>query len=294
MRLLAGAGSGAFTKTAVAPLERIKILFQVEGMSNEPRRYTSILQSIRRVVAEEGVVGLYRGNLANVVRVVPTYGFKFAFNDWFKDLVAPGVQKPTTMQLMLSGTLAGLSQLVISYPLELIRTRMAVGTSLYPPLVYKGIVDCAVTVVRVEGVRGLFKGITATLAMGAPFVGLQMTSFAEALALMPRQADGTVALPFMLLAGAASGTFAQSVMYPGDTIRRLMQTNGADGRERAYSTTLDCCRKVFARQGIRGFYRGFYVNLVRAVPGASIQFAGYEFLKNLLGVGGGSVSVSAG
>ena len=81
-----------------------------QGMSAQPRKYLSIVQSLQRVVAEEGVLGLYRGNMANVVRVVPTYGFKFAFNDWFRDVVAPGVAKPTTLQLMASGTLAGLSQ----------------------------------------------------------------------------------------------------------------------------------------------------------------------------------------
>ena len=56
----------------------------------------------------------------------------------------------------------------------------------------------------------------------------------------------------------------------------------------------DCCAKVFRRQGIAGFYRGVYVNLVRAVPAASIQFAGYELLKSALGVGGGGVSVLGG
>jgi solute carrier family 25 (adenine nucleotide translocator) protein 4/5/6/31 len=68
-------------------------------MSTQPRKYTAIMQSLRRVVAEEGVVGLYRGNLANVVRVVPTYGFKFAFNDWFRELVAPGVRAVATTPL---------------------------------------------------------------------------------------------------------------------------------------------------------------------------------------------------
>jgi hypothetical protein len=188
-------------------------------MSSQPRKYLSIVQSLKRVVAEEGLRGLYRGNLANVVRVVPTYGFKFAFNDWFRDLVAPGVAKPSTWQLMASGTLAGLSQvlhdgagpvgggggclvaesslrnprcgmplrtvlgpvrswvcppcvcplppplpreqLVISYPLEVVRTRMAVGPSLHPPLVYDGIVHCTKTIVKTEGFRALYVPLAA-------------------------------------------------------------------------------------------------------------------------------------
>ncbi len=50
--------------------------------------------------------------------------------------------------------------------------------------------------------------------------------------------------------------------------------------------------KVLSRQGVVGFYRGFQINLVKCIPGASLQFAGYEFLKNTLGVGGGGGQVS--
>ena len=125
-------------------------------MSPQPRRYVSIVQSLRRVFQEEGIRGLYRGNGANVIRVVPVYGFKFAFNDLFKDLVAPGVTKPSTLQLLASGTLAGVSQLVISYPLEVIRTRMAVGSSLHPPVVYKGVLQCARRIISTEGPAAMY------------------------------------------------------------------------------------------------------------------------------------------
>jgi solute carrier family 25 phosphate transporter 23/24/25/41 len=100
-RIGAGASAGALTKTCVAPLERVKILFQLQGMSNQPKKYVTIPQALREVSRTEGVIGLWRGNGANVVRVVPVYGLKFGTNDYFKELVAPGVRRPTTSQLML-------------------------------------------------------------------------------------------------------------------------------------------------------------------------------------------------
>ena len=125
-------------------------------MSAEPRRYVSIVQSLRRMVAEEGFRSLFKGNGANVVRVIPAYGFKHAANDVFKEFVAPGVAKPSTLQMLASGTLVGVSQLLISYPLEVIRTRMAVGSSLHPPVVYKGVLHCARKIIKSEGLSATY------------------------------------------------------------------------------------------------------------------------------------------
>jgi len=58
-----------------------------------------------------------------------------------------------------------------------------------------------------------------------------------------------------------------------------MQNNGAGGAPRVYTNSLDCIRKTMAGEGVRGFFRGSWTNTVRAVPGAAIQFAAYEWLK---------------
>lgn len=71
-------------------------------------------------------------------------------------------------------------------------------------------------------------------------------------------------------------------MYPGDTIRRRMQNNGAGGAPRIYKHSLDCIRKTLEAEGMKGFFKGNWTNTVRAVPGAAIQFAAYEWLKRTL------------
>lgn len=91
-------------------------------------------------------------------------------------------------------------------------------------------------------------------------------------------------LPYKLCAGAVAGLLAQSITYPGDTIRRRMQLNGAGGKARQYATSWDCTKQIFRREGIRGFFQGVGTNVVRCIPGAAIQFAAYETLKQLLKV----------
>ena len=160
--LLSGAGAGAVTKTSVAPLERVKILFQLQGMRKENLerpKYRTIGQAFRTIISEEGATALWKGNGANVARVIPVYALKFGFNDKFKELVkvrqelAPG-DKLGFGGLIVSGSMAGLFQQCVTYPLELVRTRLTMGIGL--GVQYKGIVDCAMTTVRAEGFTALY------------------------------------------------------------------------------------------------------------------------------------------
>lgn len=177
-QLIAGAGSGAITKTIIAPLDRIKILHQIQGMkpSSLPKKYDGIIQTGKIVIQEEGVLSLYKGNGANVLRVIPNYALKFMFNDFFKDLVKkPNQMTPLTFnQLILSGSAAGFSQIILTYPLELVRTRLALSVDQSGSTKFKGIYDCFKVTIQKEGVLSLYKGVGPTIFSGTPYIGLQV------------------------------------------------------------------------------------------------------------------------
>ena len=298
---MAGAGAGALTKTSVAPLERVKILFQIQGMKGETgstRKYRGLSQALRLIVQEEGTIGLWKGNGANCVRVVPVYALKFAFNDTFKDMVRNESQETTNdltvLQRMLAGTMAGLCQTTITYPLELIRTRLSLGPAL-SGMHYNGIFDCLTKTIEQEGFGALYKGIGPTYLSGAPYVGLQMTFFdVYKNWLVPPQPknNGSASekqesssfmktVGNMMLAGALAGITAQTITYPGDTVRRRMQSNGMGGEKRMYNNSWHCTKMVVKKEGVIGLYRGLLINCIRGVPGAAIQFAAYETLKTV-------------
>lgn len=125
-----------------------------------------------------------------------------------------------------------------------------------------------------------YKGVGPTIISGAPYTGLQMTTYEL---LQRASPEGGKSVIWNLLNGAISGLVAQTVTYPGDTIRRRMQTNGAGGAPRVYTNSIDCTVKTWRREGVRGFFRGAWTNTVRCLPGAAIQFAAYEMMKKLLG-----------
>jgi solute carrier family 25 phosphate transporter 23/24/25/41 len=283
VQMVAGGMAGAITKTCIAPLERIKILFQIQGMKEEgrgkDRMYRNSFQTAGKIFREEGVLSFYKGNGANVVRVVPVYALKFAFNDTFKAMMVHPGQSLKTLDLgqrMGAGTMAGLCQSCITYPLEVVRTRLALGPGM--GIQYKGIVDCLLRIVRDEKIRGLYKGLGPTILSGAPYVGMQMTLYAEF-----TNRFGKESILQKLTNGALAGVVAQTLTYPGDTIRRQMQSDGIGGQPKIYRNMFHCAKLIFQNQGIVGFFRGAPLNCARAIPGAAIQFTSYDFLKKVLG-----------
>ena len=294
LQMAAGAVAGAVAKTATAPLERLKILFQVQGMKGSAElaapKYTGIAQAFRTVVREEGALALWKGNGANVLRVIPVYGLKFAFNDSLKALVAGPQKRALDMsQLLWVGTLAGLLQTALTYPLETVRTRLTLGPE--QGVRYAGIADCFRQMVRTEGVGGLFKGFGPTMVSGAPYTGIQMTSYEmlKRFTSDPATSGGGSsgagaggAFLWSLVNGAVSGLIAQTVTYPGDTVRRRMQNNGAGGAPKVYTNSFHCTAQIWRHEGLAGFFKGSWTNTVRAVPGAAVQFAAYELMKKML------------
>jgi len=125
-----------------------------------------------------------------------------------------------------------------------------------------------------------FKGFAPTMLSGAPYTGIQMTSYEMIKRMGPGAGEGIL---WQLVAGAASGLLAQTVTYPGDTVRRRMQNNGAGGSERVYKNSWHCTKQIWTKEGLQGFFKGSWSNTLRAVPAAAFQFAAYEFFKKQLG-----------
>ena len=111
-----------------------------------------------------------------------------------------------------------------------------------------------------------------------------MTSFELLQRALPEGQRGSVLWSF--LNGAAAGLFAQTFTYPGDTIRRRMQNNGAGGAARTYDNSWHCARVIWRTEGVRGLFKGAYVNTLRVLPAAGTQFVGYEWLCTVLNARG--------
>lgn len=238
------------------------------------------------IVREEGFRGLYKGNGANIARILPAYSLKFMFNDTYKAMVLnPGqsAKDMSFLQLLGSGMLAGFSQACITYPLEFVRTRLTLDRSMGGT--YRGIVDCGAQTVRKEGVRALYQGFSVTFCSTPLYVGLQMALYDVFKKYAPCDpVTGKATILGSFGAGACAGLIAQTSAYWGDTIKKQMQSDGMSGK-RKFSGMVDCIRQIYSKGGLRAFYPGIALNSVKCIPEAGIQFVAYDTFKEAFGLG---------
>ncbi|XP_015746695.1 ADP/ATP translocase 4-like, partial [Python bivittatus] len=94
--LMIGGVAAAVSKTTVAPIERVKLLLQVQASSKQIRadqQYKGMIDCFIRIPREQGFLSFWRGNFANVIRYFPTQALNFAFKDKYKQIFMSGVDK---------------------------------------------------------------------------------------------------------------------------------------------------------------------------------------------------------
>lgn len=273
----AGGLAGAIARTATAPLDRIKLLFQVQAVASSgtsATAYTGVGQAASKIIREEGFRAFWKGNGTNIIRIFPYSAAQLAANDQYKRIVAGESGELTVPRRLIAGACAGMTATALTHPLDTVRLRLALPNS-----GYNGMGHAVVTMVRTEGVMSLYKGLVPTLIGIAPYAALNFASYD----LLKRYAyeGGRIQQSTVsnLLMGATAGTVAATVCYPLDTVRRRMQMKGS-----MYKNQADALATIWKTEGLRGFYRGWAANTLKVVPQNAIRFVSYETLKGLLGV----------
>lgn len=262
--VIASIASAICTKTSVAPLERLKVLRQSEIYYNKNNYNNGFLSSFRYIHKNEGLRGFYRGNYSNLLRVIPIYMLKFPLNEFYRDIFG----KDNFTNLLVSGISAGLTQTAITYPLDVMRTRMTIDNQMTKN--YNGYIKCCKNIIKNEGIGGLYKGLVVNFTTYPLYVGLQFSIYE------------TCKEDFGIFSGAIAGVVAQTLMFPGDTVKMQMQINGLDNTDKKVSGLIDCIKFIYRNYGIRGFFKGLGVNIIKATPAATIQFMVYDYVNNLL------------
>ncbi|XP_053970604.1 ADP/ATP translocase 2-like [Hylaeus volcanicus] len=284
---LAGGISAAVSKTAVAPLERVKLLLQVQATSRQIRpeqRYKGMMDAFVRIPKETGVLSFWRGNLANVIRYFPTQALNFAFKDKFKLLFLEGVPKDAFWKQfagnLASGGAAGATSLLFVYPLDFARTRLAADIGKADKREFKGLGDCLVKVFKSDGFLGLYRGFNVSvqgiIIYRAAYFGLYDTSKG----MLPDPKQTPLYITFLI--AQVVTTIAGIISYPFDTVRRrMMMQSGLSKDEIMYKSTLDCWVKTAQKEGIEAFFKGSLSNILRGTGGALVLTL-YDTIKHKL------------
>jgi len=295
VNFLAGGVSGAVAKTCTAPIERVKLLIQTQDanpkiISGEVARYTGIVDCFSRVASEQGIGAFWRGNFTNILRYFPTQAFNFAFKDGIKAMF-PKADKNTEFGKffainMASGGLAGAGSLMIVYPLDFARTRLAsdVGGG---KAQFTGLADCLKKTVAASGIGGLYNGIGVSVTGIIPYRGVYFGLFDTLSGLNPYQKDTNnfTRAGSKFLCAQTSAICAGYASYPFDTVRRRLQMQSEKPQEEwVYKGTADCFAKIMKDEGTSALFKGAGANALRTV-GAAMVLVLYSEITAAFGSG---------
>ncbi|KJH47272.1 ADP/ATP translocase 1 [Dictyocaulus viviparus] len=283
--LSVGGASAAISKTVVAPIERVKLLLQVQYSHKDitaQNRYNGIVDAFLRVPKEQGFLSFWRGNFTNVMRYFPTQALNFAFNDLYKSFMLKDVSYSQnfwkyTFSSLAAGGCAGSTTLCFVYPLDFIRTRLSVDVGTHKAnRDYLGFMDCLKKTLNSNGVIGLYRGFSISIQTyfiyRASYFGLY-DSIRQSI-----QKDKKKLNFFgsFIIAQVVS-IFSAYLTYPWDTVRRRMMIRGTLSSGRA----LQAAKRILAEEGVRGLFKGGLANILRSSGGALVMATYEEIQKHL-------------
>lgn len=264
-----GALAGIVAKTITAPLDRLTKLKQT-GAVRQELKLVEVCASIRTT---EGLAGFWKGNLANCLRAAPQKGLLFVFNDAYRTLF-----EKAGIPIWLTGGLAGCTSTVLTYPLDTVQVLKA-GL---PGVDKQSLLQKGLSLYRDRGIaKGLFPGLGITLLGSGPYYSIKFTAYEwlQGWVVEGRGNGAKLGQIEKVTCGAVASMIGNLIMYPNNIVRRTMQAQGGPNVQH-YSGILQCYIGTY-RTGLKSFYRGMLVNLVRAAPNTGMQFYVYESLKEL-------------
>ncbi|KAK4099990.1 mitochondrial carrier [Parathielavia hyrcaniae] len=285
----AGGVAGAVSRTVVSPLERLKILFQVQSAGREAYKL-SVGKALGKMWREEGWRGFMRGNGTNCIRIVPYSAVQFGSYNFYKRHFFerhPG-DSLTPLSRLTCGGLAGITSVTFTYPLDIVRTRLSIQSASFAELGEKpkklpGMWQTMGMMYKTEGgVTALYRGIVPTVAGVAPYVGLNFMTYEFVRQYLTLEGDQHPSAVRKLAAGAISGAVAQTCTYPFDVLRRRFQINTMSGMGYRYKSLPDAIRVIVAQEGIKGLYKGIIPNLLKVAPSMASSWLSFEICRDFL------------
>uniref|UniRef100_A0A8C5N1D9 Calcium-binding mitochondrial carrier protein SCaMC-1-like n=1 Tax=Gouania willdenowi TaxID=441366 RepID=A0A8C5N1D9_GOUWI len=268
-QLVAGAAAGGVSRTGTAPLDRMKVFMQVHSSK------MGLIGGFKQMIAEGGLKSLWRGNGINVMKIAPETSIKFMAYEQVRRI-------QEAFNRFMAGSMAGATAQTAIYPMEVLKTRLTLRKTGQ----YAGMFDCAKKILRKEGVKAFYKGYIPNLLGIIPYAGIDLAVYESLknswLSYHPKDSANPGIL-VLLGCGTISSTCGQLASYPLALVRTRMQAQASlDASDQSSMSSL--IRKILAKDGFFGLYRGILPNFMKVIPAVSISYVVYEYTKTGLGI----------
>uniref|UniRef100_A0A1I8C1N1 Calcium-binding mitochondrial carrier protein Aralar1 n=1 Tax=Meloidogyne hapla TaxID=6305 RepID=A0A1I8C1N1_MELHA len=274
-RFVLGAMGGTLGASAVYPIDLVKTRMQNQrtGSYLGEVMYKNSLDCFKKVIKFEGVLGLYRGLLPQIMGVAPEKAIKLTANDFVRDKFTKDGRIPLYGEI-LAGFSAGTCQVAVTNPLEIIKIRLqTAGEIINGPKVR------LLDVIKDLGFKGLYKGSRACWLRDIPFSGIYFPVYAH-MKLLTADSQGLNS-PYSLLASAMiAGVPAAALVTPADVIKTRLQVASRAGQT-TYTGVIDCFRKLLHEEGPSSFWKGATARVFRSSPQFGVTLLSYELLQRV-------------
>lgn len=290
-----GSVAGAFGATVVYPIDLVKTRMQNQRkvLHTDTLFYKNSWDCFKKVIANEGVRGLYSGLLPQLVGVAPEKAIKLTVNDLVRGLLADDKGNIKLWAEIVAGGMAGSCQVIFTNPLEIVKIRLQVqGEQGAAEGVAK---RSALSLVRQLGFFGLYKGASACLLRDLPFSAIYFPAYAHLKKDYYGEGPGhRLNIWQLLVSGAVAGIPAAYLTTPCDVIKTRLQVEARAGQT-SYHGLRHAAKTIWKEEGFRAFFKGGVARILRSSPQFGCTLAAYEVLHRILPYPGhGDDSTEAG
>jgi len=274
--LIAGSTAGAVEAFVTYPTEYVKTRSQFSGKRESP------LSIIRSTLRTKGITGLYSGCMALVVGNSVKAGVRFISYDQFKHMLADSEGRVSAPRSLIAGLGAGMMEAIFAVtPSETIKTKL-IDDAKSPNPRFRGLMHGTMTIVREEGIRGVYRGLFPVMMRQGANSAVRFTTYTT----LKQFVQGTMP-PGQTLSsgvtfgiGAIAGLVTVYTTMPLDVIKTRMQSLEA---RQAYRNSFHCAYRIFTEEGLLRFWTGTTPRLARLVMSGGIVFTVYEKIIRLIG-----------
>ncbi|XP_022098882.1 solute carrier family 25 member 43-like [Acanthaster planci] len=272
--------AGVTSRSLTAPLDVIKVLSQVGTKETKQgffKAFVNLYQS-------QGLRAFWKGNLIGCLRLSPFSTIQFSAFYKLKSRLADENGRMSPPKALLAGSLGGMVATVVTYPTDMVKTRLIVQSTNKQRRRYRGIVHAFKLILKEEGLLAFYRGLYVSLLGSMPFSACTFLIYEllDTLWDTPRYMLTPVQNFFN---GCIAAAVAQTVSFPFDTIRKKLQAqsfvmkNGGGVDIHPFRGMIMAFRKTNDAYGMKGLWRGNTANICKIAPYAGLMFMAYEACK---------------
>jgi len=278
--VVAGGSAGIFEILIMYPLDVAKTRLQLQqtGKAGDGAvLYKGLFDAFKKIVAQEGLLTLYRGIVAPIFAEAPKRAVKFSSNEFYKKLLTQYGLPSDERKMGLAGLGAGITEAFINCPFELVKVRMQQKGS-----VFKSTPEAAAAVIRNEGVRGLWRGVVPQIIRNAwwdsIYFGLIFTFKKR---ILPAPTSHGEELLRNFVAGCISSMIGVLFATPFDMVKSRFQ--GDTPGNRRWTSVYGTLKYAYQNEGgLPAVFKGLVPRMIRLGPGGGIMLVGFDFVSSLL------------